>query len=197
MLPSSLVSSRDPDQQLDQSLLLGAGDDPVPRDPDPRRLALGTGGHQPHQQVPELVALLERHVAVHRLGGLRDRATHTPGGDVPVDGEGSPLAPVPRLHQRVRQQREGAGLVQDLAEQEVDQTGFDQEPRLPGRTLDRGAQPGGVHGVEQVPAALQEAGELGLPGQLGRPVGPERHDQLASATTAHERVEVGGAMLGR
>ena len=184
-------------EQLDQPLLLGAGDDPVARDPDPRRLALGAGGHQPHQQVPELVALLGRHVAVHGLGGLRDRAADAPAREVAVDGEGPPLAPVPRLHQGVRQQREGAGLVQDLAEQEVDQTGFDQEPRLPGRTLDRGAQPGGVHGVEQVPAALQEAGELGLPGQLGGPVGSECHDQLASATAAHEGVEVGGAVLGR
>ena len=96
----------------------------------------------------------------------------------------------------MRQQGEGAGLVQDLAEQEVDQTGFDQEPRLPGGALDRGAQPGGVHGVQQVPAALQEPGELGLRGQLGGPVGSQRHDQLASAAAAHEGVEVGGAVLG-
>ena len=185
-----------PHQQLDESLLLGTGHDPVPGDADPRGLALGTGGHQSHEQVAELVALLERHVDVHRLGGLRDRATHTPGGEVPVDGEGATFAPVPRLHQRVRQQGEGAGLVQDLAEQEVDQPGFDEEPRLPGRPLDRGPQPGGVHGVEQVPAALQETGQLGLRGELGRPVGAQRHDQLASASPADERVEVGGSMLG-
>ena len=54
------------DEQLDQALLLGAGDDAVARDPDPRRLALGSGGHQPHQQVAKLVALLGRHAAVHR-----------------------------------------------------------------------------------------------------------------------------------
>ena len=104
------------------------------------RLALGAGGHQPQQQVAELRALLGVELAVHGLGGLRDRAADPAGGLVAVDGEGPPFAALPRLQQRVGQQREGAGLVLDLADQQVDEPGFDHEPGLAGRCFDGGAQ---------------------------------------------------------
>ena len=57
------------------------------------------------------------------------------------------------------EQGEGAGLVLDLADEEVDQAGFDDEPGLPGGSFDGGAQLVGGHGGEDVQAAFDQAGE--------------------------------------
>ena len=62
------------------------------------------------------------------------------GGPVAGHGQGAALAALPGLQQRVGEQRQGAGVVLDLAHQQVDQAGLDQQARLPGRALDRLAQ---------------------------------------------------------
>ena len=57
------------------------------------------------------------------------------------------------------EQGEGAGLVLDLADEEVDQAGLDDQPGLPGGSFDGGAQLVGGHGGEDVQAAFDQAGE--------------------------------------
>ena len=66
------------------------------------------------------------------------------------------LAALPGLLQGVRQQGQRAGVVLDLAYQQVDQTGLDQQSRLAGRSFDRGAQV--FWCSDQVQAAFDEPG---------------------------------------
>ena len=82
--------------------------------------------------------------------------------------------------QRVRQQRERAGFALDLAYQQVDQAGFEQQAGLAGRPLDRGSQVGVAHGAQQVQPALDEPGEVRVRRQLAEAVGPQRDDQRAA-----------------
>ena len=119
-------------------------------------------------------------LVVDLLGRLGDRAADAAGALVARHGEGATLAALPRLVQRVRQQRQGAGLALDLPNQQVDQARLQQQADLAGRTLDGGSQVGVAHGAQQVQAALDEAGEAGVGRELTEAVGAQRDDQRAA-----------------
>ena len=111
------------------------------------------------------------------LGGLGDGAADPAGGLVAGDGQGASFAAQPGLAQGVGEQGEGAGLVLDLADEEVDQAGLDDQPGLPGGSFDGGAQLVGGHGGEDVQPAFDQAGEDGVGGDVSHPVGAEDQDQ--------------------
>ena len=137
----------------------------------------------------ERPALVGLEVAVQLLGGLGDGAADPAGGLVAGDGQGASFAAQPGLAQGVGEQREGAGLVLDLADEEVDQAGFDDEPGLPGGSLDGGAQLVGGHGGEDVQPPLDQAGEDGVGGDVSHPVGPEHQDQWRGLGVVGEQLD--------
>jgi hypothetical protein len=63
-------------------------------------------------------------LVIQALRRLRDRAAHPAGLGVGLQGQGPAAPPPPRLQERVRQQRQGPGLLADVADKEVDQAGF-------------------------------------------------------------------------
>ena len=144
------------DQGLDE-LVVGRRDEPS-RDAGPDGLALGAGRDQPQDQVAQLPALLGLDPPVELLGGLGDGAVDAAGGAVAVDGEGVPLATLPRLEQCVREQGQGAGVVAHLVHEEVDQPVLDDQARLLGGAFDRLPQAVLVEGADEVQAALHQAG---------------------------------------
>ena len=140
----------------------------------------GVGRHQAQQQVAQQRPLFGGHLVVHLLRRLGDRAADPTGVLVALDGERAALAPLPRLVQRVRQQRQGAGLALDLPHQQIDQAGLQQQTGLAGGTLDRGTQVGFAHRAQQVQPGLDEPGEVRVGRQLAEPVGAQRDDQRAA-----------------
>ena len=93
-------------------------------------------------------------------------------------------------------QRQGAGLALDLAYQQVDQTGLQQQADLAGRSLDRRPQVGFAHRAQQVQAGLDEAGEVRVGGQLAETVGAQGDDQRATLGMGGEGGEERG-LFGR
>ena len=173
------------DQQLDEPLVLGVGGDGAAGDAAAHRFAVRGGGHQAQQQVAQQWPLLGGYLVVDLLGRLGDRASDPTGGLVALDGERAALAPLPRLVQRVRQQRQRPGLALDLAHQQVDQARLQQQPGLAGRTLDRGPQVGVAHRAQQVQSGLDETGEVRVADSS-----PSR--SARSATTSGRVLGVGG-----
>jgi citrate synthase len=88
----------------------------------PRRLLVELalrvgGGDQPQQKVTQDRSPLRGSLLVHPLGRLRHRAADAPRRLVAGHRERPVLAPLPRLAQRVRQQRQGAGVALHVAYQ--------------------------------------------------------------------------------
>ena len=178
-----------PDEPVDELVLVGVGDDLAAGDAGADGLALLSGGDQPQEQVVQRLALSGLEVAVQLLGGLGDGAADPAGGLVAGDGEGASFAAQPGLAQGVGEQGEGAGLVLDLADEEVDQAGLDDEPGLPGGSFDGFAQLVGGHGGEDVQAAFDQAGEGGVGGDVSHPVGPEHQDQWRGLGVVGEQLD--------
>ncbi len=178
-LEDSVVAGDQPGlhEPVDELVLSGCGDDLSAGDAGADGLALLSGGDEPEEQVVQRLALSGLEVAVQLLGGLGDRAPDPAGGLVAGDGQGASFAAEPGLAEGVGEQGEGAGLVLDLADEEVDQAGFDDEPGLSGGAFDGFAQLVGGHGGEDVQAAFDQARELRLGGDVAHPVGPEHEHQ--------------------
>ena len=66
----------------------------------------------------------------------RDRRGDAAGLAVALDGERAPVATLPGRAERVRQQRQRAGLARDVTQDQVDQPGLEPQPREPGRLGD-------------------------------------------------------------
>jgi hypothetical protein len=108
---------------------------------------------------------------------VRDRPTHTTGGAVAGDREGCRFSTAPRLAQRVRYERERAGLARNVLEHEVDEPGLQTEPNATRRLLHRGAQLVRTHRTEQRVARRDHRRESRVLGAATIEVGPERdHD---------------------
>ena len=114
---------------------------------------------------------------VEPLGGLGDGLADAAGRGVARHGQRVALPALPRLTQRVRQQRQGARLALDVAHQQVDEAGFEPQPGLRGGALDGARRSASSIGAEEVEAPLDEARELGVGGQVAEPVGPQRDDE--------------------
>ena len=76
-----------------------------PGDPPVHGFAVGTGRDQAQQQVPQHRPLFGRRPLVDLLGRLGNRPADAAGVAVAGDGERPALPPLPRLAQRVGQQR--------------------------------------------------------------------------------------------
>ena len=135
------------------------------------------------------LALSGLEVAVQLLGGLGYRTPDAAGGLVAGDGQGASFAAEPGLAQGVGEQGQGAGLVLDLADEEVDQAGFDDQPGLSGGSFDGGAQLVGGHGGEDVQPPLDQAGEDGVGGDVSHPVGAEHQDQWRGLGVVGEQLD--------
>ena len=160
----------------------------------PDRVAVLGGHDQAEQQAAQLGALGGVHRVVEGLGGPGDGLPDPAGGPVARDGQGRALAALPGLSEHVGEQRQRGGLTLDLADEQVDQPGFEPEPGAAGRTLDRAAQSGLAHRAEQVQAFLQHAGDLRVRRQVAQVVGPQRqHQRPAGADVQREGREVPGS----
>ena len=105
---------------------------------------------------------------------MRDRPSHTAGGVVARAREHATVAASPRLVERVREQRERAGLAVDVGEHRVDEAGLEPKPRRPGRALDRPAKLVAAHRAEQALVLGERRREARMVGATPVEVGPER-----------------------
>ena len=162
-------------QQVDEILVLATARQQASRHAAPHRFALGAGRDQAEHEVAQHVPLVLLDADVHRLRRSGDGAANAAGCGVPRHGQGAALTSVPGLHQGVGHERQCAGSTGDLADEQVDQPGFDQQPGLARRFLDGLAQRLLAHATEQVQAALDQPGEAGVDRHLRHPVGAHGH----------------------
>ena len=66
----------------------------------------------------------------------------------------------------------------EVPEEQLDEPGFDQQPALRGRLLDRGRQALGAESAEDEEALLHDPGQDGVGTDLGHPVRPHREHDL-------------------
>ncbi len=198
-LEDPVVARQEPSahQTFDDRGVTGVVGEQPPRHPAAHRLAIGAGSHQPQQQVSDHRLLIVRHVGVDLLGGPGDGAADAAAGLVAGDGQGPALALHPGLAQRVGQQRERARLVLDLAHQQVDQAGLEQQPGLLRRSLDAGTELVGSHRSEQEQPLLDEPGERRVDGGLADPVRTQRQDQRSALRVISQGVEEPGSLIER
>ena len=152
------------DEQFDELLVFRVGSNGAAGDAAAHRFAFRRGGHEAQEQVAQQRPLGRWYLVVHLLRRLGNRSSDPSGVLIPVDGERAAFAPLPRLVQGVRQQRQCARLALDLPYQQIDETRFQQETGLTGRTLDRGAKVAFEHGAQQVQSGLDEPDEVGMAG---------------------------------
>jgi hypothetical protein len=185
-----------PHQQADDPVARGVAAEGVAGDPGPDGFAVGGGCDQAQQHRAQGAALVGWEALVEAVGGAGDRAADAAGGAVALDGEDPAVAALPSLGQRVRQQRQGAGLALGVAHQEIDETGFEAEPRLLGGAFDGGAQRIAGQGADQMQALFGEAGERGVDGEAGEMIGPHRHHhrRLVSRVCRHASAERSGGV---
>ena len=197
-LHHALVAGHQPrgDELFDDLFALRVGGHEPAGDPGAHRLALGRGRHQAQQEVTEDGALLGRGALVELFGGLGDGAADAARGPVAGDREGAALAALPGLAQGVREQRKRTRFTFHVPHQQVDQTGFEAQPRLTGGSLDRGPQVVLSHALEQEQAPLDDPCHPGVRGQLAQPVGPQRHHQRRPFRVLGQRREEPGALVG-
>ena len=108
-------------EHLDQPLVVRVDRQAAPRNAAAHRRAVAAVADEPQQQVLQQRPLFGRQPLVDRLGRLCDRTADAASRAVAGDGEGAPFAPLPRLAQRMRQQRQRARLALHLAHEEVDE----------------------------------------------------------------------------
>lgn len=149
------------------------------RAPAGQRVVVARWRHQSHHQVPHQGLLGRRDAAVDLFGGAGDGTLDAAGGDVPRHRQGGALAVAPRLAQRVGEEGERAGLVLHLAQQEVDESGLEQQPGLLGGALDAGAQLLDPERAQQEEAALDHLRELRMGGEVAGAVRAHGHHQRA------------------
>ena len=83
------------------------------------------------------------------LGEPRDRAAHAAGALVGGEPQAPPVAPLPELEQRGREQRQRARLALDVGHQRVGQLGLDAQAGALRRALDRAAQLVAAHRADE------------------------------------------------
>jgi hypothetical protein len=133
--------------------------------------------------------------AVQLLGGLCHRTMDSTGGAVAVDGQGVALASPPRLEQGVRQKRQGTRIVTHLPDEQVHQARFEDQPGLLGRAGDGFAQSLLVEGADQVQAALDQAAEAGVLGDLPEAISAQGQDDRPSGGLLGKSLEEVATLL--
>ena len=165
------------DEVLDELVVRRFVRQQVAREARPSRLAAVERGHQPQQEIAQFQTLAGVDVCVERLGGLRDRTADAARFAVCSDGHRAAVPVRPGLPQRMRHQRQGTRLVEDIAHDQVDQSWFEEQRRLAGRPLDRHAQVGLGHRSEQEQTSFDEPCEVLLGRDLAESIGAERDHQ--------------------
>ena len=87
---------------------------------------------QAQEQAARQRALLVGQRVDDRVGGRRDRRGDAAALAVALEGQRAPVAALPGGAQRVREQRQGAGLAGDVAQHELDQAGLEPQARRAG-----------------------------------------------------------------
>ena len=94
---------------------------------------------------------------VQVFSGVGDGPAHAARLGIAGQGQGAPLAAFPGLEQGMGKQRQCAGLVADLAEDQVHQTRLKGVIAERSRPFDRPAQLGGAHRTDIFLAAARAA----------------------------------------
>jgi hypothetical protein len=99
------------------------------------------------------------------------------------------VRPSRRSHvaQRVRQQRERAGLGRDVAQDQLDEAGLELQAREPGGLLDGSLQLGGGHRSEQDLVGGHRMGQLGVSAEPPAEVGAQPDGNWAAQGSAERR----------
>ena len=130
----------------------------------------------------------------HVVGRARDRGRHAAAGAVALDGERAPVAALPRRAQRVREQRQRAGLGGDVAQDQLHEAGLEPQAREPCRLRDRARELVVGHRAEQHLVGGDRGGEVGVRAEAPVDVGPQA-DRDAPAPR-QQGVDEGGATGG-
>ena len=86
----------------------------------------------------------------------------------------------------MREQRQRSGLVADVVEQDVDQTGLEQQGGFPGGSFDGLAQVVLAQRSQNHQATLGEAAEPGERRQVAEAVGPDSKDNGSALGLGHQ-----------
>jgi hypothetical protein len=141
---------------------------------DPLALELGEGRSPAHdgvalslareaqQDPPRDVPVLWIEPFVRALRQPGYRAVHAARLAVGVKAQAPPVALLPQLQQRRRQQWQRAGLPLDVGDQRVHQVRLDAQAGALGRQLDRAAQLVAAHRADEDVVGAQQARQLGV-----------------------------------
>ena len=155
--------------------------------PTTRVLRPLAGLGQPEERPPQEVLLGLGGVREELLGGLGDGTPYTSGIPVPVEGKSPSVPPGPRLHERMREQRQSAGLPGRIPKDELDQAGLAPKPLRLRRLLDGSLYLALGHRAEQHVARGHVVGELLVHRAVAVEVRSQRDERLSTA--AYELVE--------
>ena len=148
---------------------------------------------QPEEQPARGPALrIVELVVVDRVRALGDGSGHAARGAEPVERQRVVPSSRPRLHQRMRDERQRAGLPAGLVEHRLGQPRVDREPGAARRLLDGAAELGAVHRPDQHLVLGDPAGQPRERGARAVEVGADHEHGTRSAVG---RVEVGGQRL--
>ena len=106
-----------------------------------------------------------------------------PDRAVALDREHVAVASSPRLDERVRQQRQGAGLVLHVGHQHIDQAGFDAQPCFECRILDRRSERVAVERGDEVQRVLGGRAEVRVGGEVGQVIGAHHDDDRGAGAS--------------
>ena len=136
---------------------------------------------------------LGREVAVDALGQPRHGAVDAAGAVVGGEGEARPVALLPQLEQRGREQRQRPGLALDVGDQRVDERGVDPQAGALGGQHDRAPQLVAAHRPDRHVVGAEHAPQLGVARAAAVEVGAQRDQhERAAARVAHGGDERGG-----
>ena len=160
-----------------------------------RRAGVGQR-HQPQEDGACDLSAVGGKLVEDAVGGGRHRALHTAARLIARHGEDAVLPMGPGLGQRVRQQRQGARLALDVAQEQVDEPRFEAEPSACRRTGDGRPYLRLGHGAEEVQTVLDQSRQRREPAHRGHEVGAQRQDDRCPHGATGQPVGEGGP-LGR
>ena len=161
----------------DRRLVRAAGE-LRPRHPSSRVLRALPQRDEPQEHVLRQRPLVLVEVGVHRLRRLRDRAVHTADGAVGGERHRVAAPAFPRLEQRVRHQRQRAGLAVRVRDDGLDQCRLHLHPGQQRRFADDTPQVVRRHRPHQHLAVPQRRDQLRVLGTPGEEVGPHTEHDL-------------------
>ena len=145
-------------EEVDQPLVAGLLREQPSRHAVPALVRLRHRSYQAQQQVAQDLSLLGIDPRVHVSADLATAPRIPPEAGYPATVTCAPHAAA-SLAQGVRHSGSAPAVALDLADEQVDQSGLDQQPGLTGRSLDGGSQVVLVSSRRGGTASLDEPGE--------------------------------------